>query len=279
MPAKQTDGAVATVSADGAAKRGAVVELSAVTKRFRHAAGEVHVLDAVDCSIKSGDFVSLLGPSGCGKSTLLRLIAGLIEPTGGSVAVDGIKVVRAPESVGMVFQEDALLRWRSVLGNVLLPAEIRKDKAFPMAEAKARALELLERVGLAEFTGAWPAQLSGGMKQRAAICQALLRRPRLLLMDEPFGALDALTREQMQRDLQELWMTERSTVVFVTHSISEAVLLSDRVLVFSPRPARILADLRVDLPRPRDEALTGTPEFRQLAQTAYDVFRREGVLH
>jgi NitT/TauT family transport system ATP-binding protein len=255
----------------------AAVELLDVQKTFRHDGGFVEVLEGIDCEFAAGEFVAFLGPSGCGKSTLLRMVAGLLEPSGGEVRVDGVQVTRPPGSMGMVFQEDALLEWRKVVDNVLLPAEIRKT-SLSGQEAKARAMELLERVGLDSFANAWPSQLSGGMKQRAALCQALFHRPKLLLMDEPFGALDALTREQMQRDLQEVWLTERNTVLFVTHSISEAVWLADRVLVFSPRPARILADLRIDLPRPRGAETLRSPEFSELTATVYDLFRREGVL-
>jgi NitT/TauT family transport system ATP-binding protein len=254
------------------------VELHDLEKVFFHSKGAVEVFRDISCTFPAGEFVSLLGPSGCGKSTLLRLIGGLTTPTSGHVIVDGQVVTRPPDSVGMVFQEDALLEWRTVLKNVMLPAEIRKSDSLPMGEAKERARELLQRVGLGGFLDAWPSQLSGGMKQRVALCQAMLRRPRLLLMDEPFGALDALTREQMQQDLQELWLAERSSVVLVTHSISEAVLLSDRVLVFSQRPARIIHDFKVDLPRPRDEKTSSMPEFQALTQTVYDLFRQEGIL-
>ena len=247
-----------------------------VCKEFEQENGQiVTVFDGINCEVEPGQFISLLGPSGCGKSTLLRVVSGLIPATRGSVTLDGERVTKPPPSLGMVFQEDSLLEWRSVLSNVLLGAEIKK---LPLTEAQPRAFELLERVGLRGFADARPSQLSGGMKQRAAICQALLHRPRLLLMDEPFGALDALTREQMQSDLQELWAAERSTVLFVTHSISEAVLLSDRILVFSNRPARIVADLHVGLPRPRNDASAGLPEFLRLTDEIHALFRREGVL-
>lgn len=256
-------------------KRGSV-KFNNVYKIFaRKHRTPVVVFEDINFGVEPGQFVSLLGPSGCGKSTLLRMTAGLTDVTAGTVMVDG-EVVDGPfGSMGMVFQEDTLLEWRTVLRNVLLVAEVKK---LPLHEAKARAKDLLENVGLAEFMDAFPGQLSGGMKQRASICQALLHRPQLLLMDEPFGALDALTREQMQRDLQSLWSREGSTVLFVTHSISEAVLLSDRVIVLSNRPARILADLTVSLSRPRSENTVGTPEFLEVTQTIHSLFRREGVL-
>lgn len=252
------------------------VEISDVSKTFEQDTGQmVTVFDGIDCSIRPGEFVSLLGPSGCGKSTLLRMVAGLSRADRGSVQVDGVEVTKPPGTLGMVFQDDCLLEWRTVLDNVMLAAvvkKIAKDEAMP------RAMELLGRVGLGEFAEARPSQLSGGMKQRTAICQALLHRPKLLLMDEPFGALDALTREQMQADLETLWQTEQSTVLFVTHSISEAVLLSDRVLVFSNRPARILTDLQVDLPRPRNSDTTSSPAFIAYTKQIYQLFRQEGVL-
>jgi NitT/TauT family transport system ATP-binding protein len=278
MEASETVDLTGPASVKTAPPKRAAVEIVDVQKVFQHAAGPVEVFNGIDCSFTEGEFVAFLGPSGCGKSTLLRMVAGLVEPTRGTVRVDGAEVTRPPDSMGMVFQEDALLEWRTVMDNVVLPAEIRKT-SMGSKEIRARAMELLEQVGLEGFAEAWPAQLSGGMKQRAALCQALFRRPKLLLMDEPFGALDALTREQMQRDLQQVWLTERNTVLFVTHSISEAVWLADRVLVFSPRPTRILADLRVDLPRPRDERTIGSPQFGELTRYVYELFRREGVLH
>jgi NitT/TauT family transport system ATP-binding protein len=263
-----------TSNANGHARP--AIEVVDVSKQFEQDNGQiVTVFENINVTVQPGEFVSLLGPSGCGKSTLLRVCAGLIPATSGTVTFDGEPVRKPPAELGMVFQEDSLLEWRTVLKNVLLAAEI---KDMPMSEAKPRALELLERTGLGEFADARPSQLSGGMKQRASICQALLHKPQLLLMDEPFGALDALTREQMQSDLQELWAQEKSTVLFVTHSISEAVLLSDRVLVFSKRPARIVADLHVNLPRPRMESATSEPEFQRLTGEIHTLFRKEGIL-
>lgn len=233
------------------------------------------VLDDVSCTIEPGEIVAILGPSGCGKSTLLRIAAGLIRPTRGAVAIDGAPVLRPGRSVGMVFQEDALLEWRTVLQNVLLPAQIRGMSGPAMEQ---RACGLLETVGLLRFRGVRPSQLSGGMKQRAALCQAMLCEPRLLLMDEPFGALDALTRKQMQYELQQLWSRLSNTVVLVTHSIEEAVLLADRVIVFSPRPGRFVQELRSRLPRPRTADAERMQAFGESVQAIEHLFEELGVL-
>jgi NitT/TauT family transport system ATP-binding protein len=254
---------------------GARVSVSKVWKRFDTRAGNVVALEDIDCEFPPESFVSILGPSGCGKSTLLRLIAGLIAPSAGTVAVDGNAVVGPPSSLGMVFQDDVLLEWRTVLQNVLLPVEVKRLNKVKSLE---RAQELLEQVGLGDFQNSRPSQLSGGMKQRAAICQALVQSPQLLLMDEPFGALDALTREQMQTDLQALWLRQRKTVIFVTHSISEAVFLSDRVIVMSPRPGRIAREIEVDLPRPRDERSKADPEYLRIVREIHEMFAAQGVL-
>lgn len=254
---------------------GASVEIKAVSHTFKVKGGSVTVFDEVNCELKSGEFVAILGPSGCGKSTLLRILAGLIKPSVGHVAVDGKRVERPGRSVGMVFQEDGLLEWRSIFENVMLPAEI---KGIRKTTVDAHARELLTQVGLGDFQDARPSQLSGGMKQRAAICQALVYEPRLLLMDEPFGALDALTRKQMQFDLQSLWLNVRNTVVFVTHSIEEAVLLADRILVMSPRPARVIREYKVDLPRPRNRETAGSNEYIETVRDIEKLFESLGVL-
>ena len=254
---------------------GASVEIKAVSHTFKVKGGSVTVFDGVNCELKSGEFVAILGPSGCGKSTLLRILAGLIKPSVGHVAVDGKRVERPGRSVGMVFQEDGLLEWRSIFENVMLPAEI---KGIRKTTVDAHARELLTQVGLGDFQDARPSQLSGGMKQRAAICQALVYEPRLLLMDEPFGALDALTRKQMQFDLQSLWLNVRNTVVFVTHSIEEAVLLADRILVMSPRPARVIQEYKVDLPRPRNRETAGSNEYIETVRDIEKLFESLGVL-
>ena len=209
---------------------------------------QVEALQRIDAHVHSSQFVSLLGPSGCGKTTLLLLSGGLMRPTAGQVWVNGEPLAAPYADMSIVFQRDLLFEWRSSLGNVLLPAEIRRmDRRL----AEARARELLQQTGLTGFENKWPRELSGGMRQRVALCRALLPNPHLLLMDEPFGALDALTRRQMVIDLEELFLRQRKTILFVTHDIDEAVLLSDRVLVLSDRPARIVADITIDLPRPR----------------------------
>ncbi len=195
--------------------------------------------------------MTIVGRSGCGKSTLLRILAGLIPASAGSVSIGGSEVASPRRDVGFVFQRPALLPWRTVLENVLLPVELAGGGR---AEARARALELLELVGLAGFEGRQPWELSGGMQQRVAMCRSLVSDPAVLLMDEPFAALDALTREDLSLELQRIWSEHRKTIVFVTHSIQEAVVLSDRVIVLTPRPGRIAREIRIDAPRPRDFA-------------------------
>jgi NitT/TauT family transport system ATP-binding protein len=207
-----------------------------------------HVLDGVDLEIRPGEVVALIGPNGCGKSTLLRVIAGLIAPGAGGVEIDG-ELVSGPDArVGLVFQEPRLLAWRSVEGNVRFPLELA---GWPADRQRQRARELLRLVGIEDLTRARPSTLSGGTSQRVSIARALALEPRLLLLDEPFSALDALTRERFNTELQRLWQRTGTTIVLVTHSISEAVFLADRVVVLSPRPARVVADVDVRLPRPR----------------------------
>jgi len=231
-------------------------------------AGERHtpdlwVLDNLSFTVAEGEFVAILGPSGCGKSTLLRVLAGLLPPTQGRVLLDG-QPVRGPQrQVGMVFQSANLLPWRTVLGNILLPLQLQ---GVPEAQARAQAQEMVRLMDLEGFEDALPRDLSGGMAQRVALARAWVHRPRLLLLDEPFANLDALTRESMWGELLRLWRARRQTVVMVTHSITEALLLADRVLVLGPRPARPRLDLTVPLPRPRDEAMRFTPEFGALAE-------------
>ena len=222
-----------------------------------------------DLSFEVGDkeFVSLVGPSGCGKSTLLRLVSGLIAPTRGTVRVRD-KEVRGPlAGVGMVFQAPVLLPWRTTLANVLFTAEMRGERA---ERYRARANELIRLAGLEGFEERLPHELSGGMQQRVAICRALLLNPSLLLLDEPFGALDIITRERMGFELQKIWSATRNTVLFVTHSITEAVLLSDTVVVMSARPGRLKAVIAVDLPRPREVTTLSDPRFVALAARVRD---------
>ena len=258
------------------ARAGAPIEIAGVTKHYAAArGGDVHALAEIDLSIAAGEFVSVVGPSGCGKSTLLMLISGLIAPTSGAITVGGVPVKRAVSNVAVVFQRDVLLDWRTVLANVLLPVEIKK---LDPATHRSKARELLRSVGLQGFEDKYPAELSGGMRQRVAICRALVQEPGLLLMDEPFGALDALTREQMNLDLQRIWLRNRNTVLFITHSIEEAVLLSDRVVVMSSRPGGIADVVQNDLPRPRGAHTRSEPRFVEHVERIRQHFLALGVL-
>jgi len=232
-------------------------------------------LDGVSLDIRPGEFVSILGPSGCGKSTFLRCIAGLEDISGGTLGVDGRPVDGPPDHLGMVFQRDALLEWRTIEQNILLPIEFAGKSTAPY---RAAVGQLLRLAGLSEFAGRYPRELSGGMRQRAAICRALIDQPGLLLMDEPFGALDALTRDQMNVELQRIWMETHNTVVFVTHGIAEAVFLADRVAVFSPRPGRIVEVLDIDLPRPRRLAVRETQAFGAYTGRIRALFRDMGLI-
>jgi NitT/TauT family transport system ATP-binding protein len=256
------------------ASRAGFVEFDNVEKSFQTANGTVVAISELSLTMGEGEFLAIVGPSGCGKSTLLMALAGLTQPTSGQVRFAGKDVLKPLTQAGIVFQGAELLAWRTALENVILQAEIRR---MPKAEAMARAMELLANVGLEGFENHYPDELSGGMQQRVSLCRALLHDPDLLLMDEPFGALDAITRDQLQTDLQQLWAQRKKTVVFITHSIEEAVFLADRVVVLSPRPARIAADLRVSLPRPRHIADRGSAEFTAIVNEIRDEFTRLGV--
>jgi NitT/TauT family transport system ATP-binding protein len=235
-----------------------VIGLDGVSLVYRSKNSEVHALDNVSLAAADREFVALLGPSGCGKSTLLKLIAGLIPASSGVIRVNGKPISGPTASIGIVFQSPLLMAWRTVLQNVLLQIEIRDLR---VADYRGAARELIRLVGLDGFEDAHPHQLSGGMQQRVGLCRALIHDPDLLIMDEPFGALDAMTRELMNAELQRIWIERRKTVLFITHSISEAVFLADRVLVMSPRPGRIVGEIVVDLPRPRTVATTELPAF------------------
>jgi NitT/TauT family transport system ATP-binding protein len=225
-----------------------LIEVHRVSKSFSTKRGVVRAIDELNLQVRDHEFVSIVGPSGCGKSTLLMCIAGLLSYDTGSIVIDH-EEIRAPYThCGIVFQAAELLEWRTAIENVLLQAEIRRLKKRDYREAAA---SLLQQVGLEDFGDRYPSELSGGMQQRVALCRALLHNPRVLLMDEPFGALDALTRDQMNVDLQRIWLHTRKTVLFVTHSIDEAVFLGDRVWVLSPRPARLVLDVQIKVPRPR----------------------------
>ena len=251
------------------------VEVSDVTRIFPTPEGEVRALDGISFDVRGGEFLSIVGPSGCGKSTLAMLIAGLMRPTSGVIAVDGRAVSRPQTELGIVFQNAVLLAWRSALDNVLLQVEMR---GLAARQYRDRAMELLRSVGLDGFERRLPHELSGGMRQRVAICRALIHDPPLLLMDEPFGALDALTRDQMTLDIQGICARGGKTVLFITHSITEAVFLSDRVLVMTPRPGRIDTTIDVDLPRPRRLAVRESPAFAAYAREIRDRFLARGVL-
>ncbi|MCF6474728.1 ABC transporter ATP-binding protein [Nonomuraea sp. MG754425] len=225
-----------------------MIELRHVSQVFSGRQGEVHALDDINLEVDGNEFVTLVGRSGCGKSTMLRMIAGLLKPTSGTITVAGEPVTKPRQDVSFMFQRAALLPWRTVLDNVMLPVEIlRLDKAVH----RERAHELIELVGLAGFEKRLPRELSGGMQQRVSLCRSLIQNPKVLLMDEPFSALDALTREELSVELQRIKMEQETTIVFVTHSIEEAVLLADRVVVLSPRPGRLRKIVEVDIPRPR----------------------------
>jgi NitT/TauT family transport system ATP-binding protein len=241
---------------------------------YRQPGGRLSVLDGLTFQVAEGEFLCLIGSSGCGKTTLLRLVAGLEQPTAGQVYLAGEKVDRPHRAVGIVFQQPTLMAWRTVEANVALPLEmdgLRKE------EARQQARALVDLVGLSGFEEAYPAQLSGGMAQRVALARALVHDPRLLLLDEPFGALDALTRERMGQELVRIWQARRKTVVMVTHSVSEAAFLADRILVLGPRPASIVAEIAVDLPRPRTPETLETPAFSALARRVREALDRAGA--
>jgi NitT/TauT family transport system ATP-binding protein len=247
-----------------------LIDLDKVGMTYEAASGPVEALADISLSVGAGEFVSLVGPSGCGKSTLLRIVAGLRRSTKGTINVNGRIVTHPIPDVGMVFQAPVLLKWRSILDNVLLPAELAGKSVSAL---RPRAHQLLEMAGLHGFAEKLPRELSGGMQQRAALCRALLLDPPLLLMDEPFGALDAMTRDDMALELLRIWgetSAARKTILFVTHSIPEAVFLSDRVVVMSARPGRIAADIRIDLPRPRTIESRASEKFGRIS---LDIFK------
>ena len=253
-----------------------VIEIAGVSKTYRTQDGDVPSLRPLDFSVDDGEFLVVVGPSGCGKSTLLKLIAGLLPPSEGEIRVQGRVVTKPHSDVGIVFQSPLLLPWRSVFKNVMMPVEV---KGLPKATYEARAHALLKMVGLDGFENKYPWQLSGGMQQRASICRALVHDPKIVLMDEPFGALDAMTRERMNVELQRIQRETKKTVLLITHSIPEAVFLADRVLVMSERPGTIAAVYDVTLPRPRSLDVLADPVFVQLTQTIrkhFDVQRDIG---
>ncbi|HTN70501.1 MAG TPA: ABC transporter ATP-binding protein [Methylomirabilota bacterium] len=235
-----------------------LIAVQEVSRVFASAGKIVNALERISFEIQAGNFVSIVGPSGCGKSTLLKIIAGLLPTTSGQVSLSGRPVDGPLENVGMVFQSPILLKWRQVLGNILLPVEFAK---LDVARHVERARSLIELVGLEGFEEAYPHQLSGGMQQRVSLCRALVTDPQLLLMDEPFGALDAMTRDELDLELLRIWEGKKKTVLFVTHSIQEAVFLSDQVFVMSARPGKLIERLVIDLPRPRTVEMMSTAKF------------------
>ena len=258
-------------------ERGVAIDIDRVTKAFPiDGKRATQALTEISLHIRPGEFVSVVGPSGCGKSTLMLMTAGLLGPTTGVIRVAGQALAAPLTDVGIVFQDDLLLEFRKALDNVLLQGRIRR---LDLREVRSRAEQLLEQLGVAHAADRYPRQLSGGMRQRVSIARALVHGPSVLLMDEPFGALDALTRLQVRADLERLWLSERQTVLFITHSIEEAVGLSDRVVVMSPSPGRIVREMTIDLPRPRPLALGEAPELEGHVQAIYGMFEEMGVLH
>jgi NitT/TauT family transport system ATP-binding protein len=237
---------------------GDVIAVRKLAKTYGGRAGAVDALRDIDFTVGNGEFMSIVGPSGCGKSTLLKILAGLMSATEGEALLNGVTIAGPRKDIGVVFQSPVLFPWRSVLGNVLLPVDVQ---GLGRERMRQQALDLIDLVGLSGFENRYPWELSGGMQQRVALVRALIHDPALLLMDEPFGALDALTREQMNVELQRIWLERRKTVLFVTHSTSEAVFLADRVLVMTPRPGRIGDMLEIDIPRPRSLDVMTTEAF------------------
>jgi NitT/TauT family transport system ATP-binding protein len=252
-----------------------LIDISGVGKQFRSRSGAtLHALEDASLTVEASQFICIVGPSGCGKSTLLRMLAGLETVTSGKITIDGVPVSGARRDIGLVFQSPVMLPWRTILKNVLVPAEVLKmDKTA----SRKRAHELLDLVGLEGFGDRYPDELSGGMRQRAAIARALMHDPKILLMDEPFGALDALTREAMNLELLRIWQGSRKTVILVTHSIEEALLLSDRVAIFSPRPGFVRDVIDVPIARPRSAATRTDPVFIRLADKIRGYFEAKST--
>lgn len=252
---------------------GPVFQIERLSKTFeRH---NITALSGVDLKINKGEFVSVIGSSGCGKSTLLKIMAGLTPPSKGRVLLNGKPVLGPSPQIGMMFQQATLLPWKNTVENVLLPIAIRGGSAAAKA-AYDNANDLLELVGLGDFTKAYPGELSGGMAQRASICRMLISNPSMLLLDEPFSALDELTRDFMNMELQRICMEKSATTFLVTHSIAEAVILSDRILVMRARPGRIIEDVLIDLPRPRSLELINTPQFGEIVAHIRSLLEKEG---
>jgi NitT/TauT family transport system ATP-binding protein len=252
-----------------------LIRFAHVTKFFGEGERRVHVIDDVSFTARRGEFISILGPSGCGKSTMIMLTAGLIPMTSGTIEIDRTRVTEPYTELGIVFQQDLLMDWRRVQANILVQPEFR---GLRVKDYERRSRDLLNLVGLSGYEKKYPFELSGGMRQRVAICRALVHNPSLLLMDEPFGALDALTRDQMNLDLQRIWYENKKTVLFVTHSIPEAVFLGDRVFVMAPSPTKIRESIEIKLPRPRNLEIRETPEFAAYIHRITQLFYQMGIL-
>lgn len=238
-----------------------MIQIDQVSKTFRSRSGEVLAVDRVDLDVTQGGFVAIVGPSGCGKTTLLRMMAGLESLSGGRIVVDGESVEGPSPKLGVVFQRPVLLEWRTIMQNLLLPLELKRR---PNETDREKARQLLDMVGLTDFAERYPRELSGGMQQRASICRALIGDPEVILLDEPFGALDALTREHLHLEFNELWRSTGKTVVMITHDIPEAVFLAERVVVMGPRPGRVIETFDVPFGAVRDESVQADPRFGQL---------------
>lgn len=263
-----------TLEQQNTQQAGASIVARGIKKVYGKGPGAFHALGPIDLDIKPGEFVSLIGPSGCGKSTTMLLVSGLEPVSDGSVEVDGKPLTKPISEIGIVFQDHLLLDFRTAIQNVMLQQEIRKlDKV----EMRARADALFAQLNLSGAEDKYPWQLSGGMRQRVSIARALVHDPSMLIMDEPFGALDAISRTQIRHDLEMLWLAKRKTVLFITHSIEEAVGLSDRVLVMSKSPGQIVEEIKIDLPRPRPAHLGEYPEFSVYAKKIYTIFEKLGV--
>lgn len=250
------------------------IQVRKVSKTYPGRGARLVALEDISFTVKRSTFVSIVGPSGCGKSTLLMIIAGLRMADDGEGVIGGVRVNRPYTDLGMVFQRDTLLEWRTVLANVMLPIEIR---GLDRSRYLARARELLETVGLQGFETYYPRELSGGMRQRLSLCRALVHDPPILLMDEPFGSLDAMTRDLMGEELQNIWFRDKKTVLFVTHSIAEAVFLSDKIIVMSPRPGRVVEEIDLALPRPRSFPVRESPEFVAYVRHIRELLERAGA--
>jgi NitT/TauT family transport system ATP-binding protein len=262
--------------ADSGVDGDCLVHIAGLEKIYRSKDGnDIQALHDINLDIRAAEFISIVGPSGCGKTTLLKILAGILERSAGEVVMQGRRLRGPSRAIGVVFQAPVLLPWRTVLGNVMVPVEVqRRDRA----EFEARARQLIATVGLSGFETKYPHELSGGMAQRVGICRALVHDPSFLLMDEPFGALDAMTREALNEELMRIWSASRKTILLVTHSIAEAVYLADRVVVMTPRPGRIVDIIFVDLPRPRTLAMQNTGEFGRLAARIRRHFSPAGTL-